>query len=98
MIALPGVILLIRALGGSTRLFHVNLIKIMQAHLIALAVSEMSRIVVVLLRNENNWKIRKLVRRSGVCDGGCTICFFELDSDDDSGDGHGTSLCLPFRL
>uniref|UniRef100_A0A7I4Y011 G protein-coupled receptor n=1 Tax=Haemonchus contortus TaxID=6289 RepID=A0A7I4Y011_HAECO len=48
LISLPGVFLLIRVLGRSVRLFHRNLIKIMQMHLIAVTVSEASRILAVL--------------------------------------------------
>ncbi|KAK5977734.1 Sre G protein-coupled chemoreceptor [Trichostrongylus colubriformis] len=48
MISLPGVVLVVRALGKSVQLFHGNLIRIMQVHLIAVTVSQISRISAVL--------------------------------------------------
>ncbi|XGW13121.1 hypothetical protein V3C99_013618 [Haemonchus contortus] len=57
LITLPGVFLLIRVLGRSVRLFHKNLIKIMQMHLMANAVSEVSRIFAILYET-------RIIRRS----------------------------------
>uniref|UniRef100_A0A7I4Y082 G protein-coupled receptor n=1 Tax=Haemonchus contortus TaxID=6289 RepID=A0A7I4Y082_HAECO len=77
LVSLPGAFLLIRVLGRSVRLFHENLIKIMQVHLLAVTVSEASRILAILYetriieRSEDNFDVvvfvTVAVRTASLC-------------------------------
>ncbi|CAJ0608536.1 unnamed protein product [Cylicocyclus nassatus] len=48
IVACPGAVLLVYALGKSVRLFHINLIRIAQVHVVAFTVSQISRIIILL--------------------------------------------------